>query len=75
MAIIRSDAEFLARIGHKVRAERKRLGLSQVQLAKRSGIGRTHIGFIEQGRQNATLRTLRRLAKTLGRSVSDLVSG
>lgn len=73
MGIIRSDSEFLARLGRNVRAERKRLGLSQIQLAKRSGVGRTHIGFIEQGRQNATLRTLRRLSKVFGGTVSDLL--
>jgi y4mF family transcriptional regulator len=52
-----------------IRAERKRLGLSQVALAERAGVGREWIIGLEKGKTTAeiglVLRTLRALGLTL----------
>ncbi len=52
-----------------IRAERKRLGLSQAALAERAGVGRDWIIGLEKGKPTAeiglVLRTLRALGLTL----------
>jgi transcriptional regulator with XRE-family HTH domain len=44
---------------------RKRRGLSQEELAKRAGVGRSYLARLETMRQDPTLSTLEKLAKAL----------
>lgn len=62
-------------IEHKITALRKRRGLTQAALAKRSGVSQPMIAQIESGKlNNLTLKTLARTARALGASVKiDLV--
>ena len=62
-------------IEHKIAALRKRRGLTQAALAKRSGVSQPMIAQIESGKlNNLTLKTLARTARALGASVKiDLV--
>ncbi len=62
-------------IEHKVTRLRKRRGLTQAALAKRSGVSQPMIAQIESGKlNNLTLRTLARTARALGASLKiDLV--
>jgi transcriptional regulator with XRE-family HTH domain len=54
-------------IEHKIAELRKRCGLSQAALAKRSGVSQPMIAQIESGKlNNLTLRTLARTARALG---------
>lgn len=55
-----------------LRELRRRRGLSQKDLAKKSGIGQDSISGIESGRHEARPSTLRRLAEALGVEVEDL---
>lgn len=48
-------------------------GLSQAVLARRTGVSRAIISELEQGRGDARLTTLARLARGLDSSVSDLL--
>ena len=54
--------------GARVRELRNRAGLTQADLAERCGDGveMQRIGELERGEQNATLKTVQRLAKGLG---------
>ena len=52
---------------------RAKRGLSQAALAARSRVSRAVISELEQGRGDARLTTLARLADSLGTSVSDLL--
>jgi transcriptional regulator with XRE-family HTH domain len=56
----------LESFGNRVRAERERLGVSQEELADRSGLHRTYIGGVERGERNLGLLNVLRLARALG---------
>lgn len=63
----------LVALGRAIRDLRKRAGLSQQDAATKSGINRTYIGQVENGRRNPTFATLIWIARTLDVSVSELV--
>lgn len=52
-------------VGHNIRKYRKKIGLSQEQLAEKSGLHRTYIGGIERGERNITLDSLQVIAEAL----------
>ena len=70
----RSISNFLSNFGSAVKGERRRLGLSQEELAHRSGLHRTYITDVERGVRNMTVETMAKLSKALGVSLTDLVS-
>jgi transcriptional regulator with XRE-family HTH domain len=55
-----------ARFGRNVLAARKLAGLSQSQLAEKSGIHSTEISRMERGLRNPRLTTIIRLARAVG---------
>ena len=64
-----------SRFGLAVRMRRNALGISQEELAARSELHRTYIGDIERGARDPSLRTIEKIARGLGCSVSDLLAG
>lgn len=56
-----------------LKKRRKELGLTQAELAKKSGVSQQAISFIESGRNTPSEGTLRLLASALGFSVSGLL--
>jgi len=62
-------------IGKRIVKARNARGMSQEKLAADSGIDRSHMGFIEQGRRKPTLSTLFKIAKSLGMSLEQLFKG
>lgn len=52
--------------GQAVRHHRKLLGLSQEELAFRSGLDRTYISGVERGVRNPTLEVMQRIADGVG---------
>ncbi len=63
--------QVLIKFGQKVRGERKRLGLSQEELASRASVHRTYIGMIERAEKNITLENIEKVAKALNLKLSD----
>jgi len=61
--------------GVSVQKLRYGLGISQEELAERADLHRSYIADIERGARNPTLRTIKKLAKGLGVSPGDLLSG
>ena len=51
--------------GDRMRALRRRLGISQDELALRNGLHRTYIGAVERGERNLNLFNIHRIAETL----------
>lgn len=60
------------RFGERVRELRLAKGLSQEELAFRSGVHRTYLGSIERGERNPSLKNIAAIAEALGTSLSDL---
>jgi len=56
---------FYIRVGERIRAKRKEIGLSQEGLAKAVGLKRPSICNIEKGRQNILLHTFYDIVETL----------
>ena len=61
------------RLARHALAQRKKLGISQEELATRSALHRTYIGAIERGERNISLATLELIAKGLGVEPSELL--
>jgi transcriptional regulator with XRE-family HTH domain len=53
-------------IARNVRQARKRAGLSQADVATRSGFSDSYLSEIERGRTNPSAEVLERIAQTLG---------
>ena len=60
--------------GLAVRSLRKRAGLSQEELADKSGLHRTYIGSVERGERNISLENIQALAGVLGLQPSELLN-
>ena len=60
-------------LSRNLRARRAFIGLTQEELASRSGIDRTFLSRIERGIANPSLEVMYNLATTLGISLEDLL--
>ena len=66
------DAERRA-VGATIRVARESAGLSQLELARRSGMAQESLSRIETGRRDHRLGTLRKLAKGMGLSLDEFL--
>lgn len=62
------------RLGQRLRALRLAAGLTQAELARRTGIHRPNIARVEAGRHTPSLETLARLAAAIGVSTTRVLS-
>jgi transcriptional regulator with XRE-family HTH domain len=64
----------LSYLARNLKYYRAKLGLTQVDLAQKAGVNRSHLASIESGTQsNTSIRTVEKLAAALGVSVLDLL--
>ncbi|MDI6820897.1 MAG: helix-turn-helix transcriptional regulator [Patescibacteria group bacterium] len=61
------------KFGDKLRELRKQKGLSQEDLALKSGLHRTYISDIERGSRNLSLKNIEKIAKALGLATKSLL--
>ena len=61
------------KFGKKLREIRKEKGISQEQLAFKSGLHRTYICDIERGERNVSLINIEKIAKGLNTKIDDLI--
>jgi transcriptional regulator with XRE-family HTH domain len=59
-------------LGAAIRRKRIILGISQRELAKRSGLHRTYISDLERGARNPSIQSIEKLAHALQVSVAKL---
>jgi transcriptional regulator with XRE-family HTH domain len=63
---------FQAKFGSIVRSQRLSAGLSQEELAHRSGLHRTYVTDVERGARNPSLNSIKKLSDALGVPLSEL---
>lgn len=55
----------MSALGHNLREARERLGLTQEQVAERSGVHAGEVSRIERGKRDPKVSTLERLARAV----------
>ncbi len=59
-------------VGNNVRTIRERLGITQEDLALKSGLTQGYINFLENGKRGYSERSLGKIANALGIQISEL---
>ena len=59
--------------GERLRQARIAAGMTQAEMAERSGVHVQYISKVELGQKNLTLGTMAKLAAAVGHSVSDML--
>lgn len=67
------NESILKKFGFNVKKLRKERGLTQLQLAEKSGLHKNYIGMVERGERNPSLLNIEVFARALDVSVSELV--
>ena len=67
-------AKLLKTFGRSIRSYRKQRGMSQEDLAEKSGLSRNYISDIERGVRNPSLLALIGIAKALRMPLRDLLA-
>jgi transcriptional regulator with XRE-family HTH domain len=65
----------MAAFGTNLREARERLGLTQEQVAERSGVHATEVSRMEAGKRDPQVSTLERLAKAVEVTPGQLLDG
>lgn len=65
LSIRSADDPIVAQFGARLREARERLGLTQEEVAERSGVHATEVSRMETGKRDPKISTLRRLAKAV----------
>jgi len=59
-------------IGHKIKAKRKNLGITQVNLSKKLSISPSYLNLMESGKRKIDLDLMLKISKELNIDVSDI---
>ncbi|MFB2597912.1 helix-turn-helix domain-containing protein [Herbiconiux sp. P17] len=73
MSSVHSDAARL--LGARIRDERHRFAINQMELAELAGLHFTNLGKIERGQANPSLHTILRIAGALNLNPAELLDG
>jgi transcriptional regulator with XRE-family HTH domain len=68
-----TDEQYLQKIGKRIIRRRRKLGISQLELAKRLNTSNTQLRRVEQGKTNSAILFLRHCAQELRISISTLL--
>ena len=61
-------------VGERLKAQRKRYGLSQRQLAEKAGLTHGTVSFIERNKISPSIGTLRQILDSISMTLSDFFS-
>lgn len=61
-----------AKLGDRVKKLRKKAGLTQDKLSEKIGVSPKHVQFIESGTRKPSLKIIYKIARVLGKKVSEL---
>lgn len=62
-------------IGRRVKAARKKLGMTQEEFAEKIGVSTTHISHIENAKGNGSIRTVIKIMNVLDMTPNELFCG
>lgn len=60
------------KFGQNIKQIRKSMNVRQSELARKMSISQSYLSDIESGRKNLSIKTVKKLADSLGLSVTDL---
>ena len=60
-------------LGKTIRDKRESQGLTQVELAQKSGLDRNYIGMVERGERNPSFLSLLKIAHGLGLLIEEMI--
>ena len=63
----------LVELGKAIKSKRELKGLTQIELAMKSGVDRNYVGMLERGERNPSYLSLLKIAKGLGIPVFNLI--
>ena len=69
------EGAVLRNLGSRIRAQRKRTGLTQERLAFVAGVDRSYYGAVERGERNITFVVLCRICLVLQCDVASITAG
>jgi len=69
---VSKDVLFIKKIGHQIKTFRKSQGLTQFDLAIKSGMEENALQRIETGRTNPTIKTLLKITEALNIEMFEL---
>jgi transcriptional regulator with XRE-family HTH domain len=67
--------QLLLKFGKRIRTLRLDRGWTQEELAHRTGLNRSYMSEVERGKSDVSLSTMQKIAKTLGISLAELLTG
>jgi XRE family transcriptional regulator, aerobic/anaerobic benzoate catabolism transcriptional regulator len=67
------DADYLRRVGERVREARARRGMTRKLLARDSGVSERYLAQLESGHGNGSILLLRQIARAMGLALDELV--
>ncbi len=67
------EREELIELGKIIKSKRESKGLTQMELAAKSGVDRNYVGMLERGERNPSYLSLLKIAKGLGIPVFKLI--
>ncbi len=70
-----NDLSLLSQLGKRIAYLRKKKGMSQLDLSIETGISKSYISDLENGRRNPSVLLLQRIASSLGVSLEKLFQG
>lgn len=69
----KSKVDIRTKFGHRLRAIRTKIGVSQEALGLEADLHRTFISMVERGERNVTIATVEKLASALKCKMAELM--
>jgi transcriptional regulator with XRE-family HTH domain len=66
-------SDLLASLGHAIRQVREDRQFSQEQISLQSGLDRSYLSSVENGKRNVSIENLQRISGALGVSLTELI--
>jgi len=68
------EASVRVALGQRIREIRRSQGVSQEELAHKSGLDRSYVGCVERGERNVSIDNITALARALDVTIAELVT-